>query len=308
MNALSPSRTLSSHCSTIWARASALVGWSWTCPCAARIPNASRGVSVAELGECVAFDWVAVAAVLGEADRVGPSGEGGEDAAGVDRGKLVVVTDQDDLGVGAAGVVDEPCELAGADHGGFVDHHDRAAGEAGLGVAVERAEEAVQAARRDPGIGLELGGGAGGEGASDDRVAVAFPHLPGDGQRVGLAGTGGTDDHRHTRPAGRERDDHRRLLVTQRRRVLEDRSEVGAHAVAAVTACFDGVEDVAFEREVLDGRVLHTRQRDTDRFDMATREERCRRALRPVGWSRRVVNGSLPVGARLAGRRCCRRC
>ena len=58
---------------------------------------------------------------------VGSAGEGGEHAAGFDRGELVVVTDQDDFGVGVAGVVEEPGEFAGADHGGFVDDDDRAA-------------------------------------------------------------------------------------------------------------------------------------------------------------------------------------
>ena len=42
----------------------------------------------------------------------------------------------------------------------------------------ETAEEPVEAARRDPGVGLELGCGPGRERAPDHRVPAAFPHLP----------------------------------------------------------------------------------------------------------------------------------
>ena len=41
--------------------------------------------------------------------------------------ELVVVADEHDFGVAVAGVVEEPGEFAGPDHGGFVDNDDRAA-------------------------------------------------------------------------------------------------------------------------------------------------------------------------------------
>ena len=265
-------------------------------------PERERGVAVVELGECVAFDWVAVAAVLGEADRVEPLGEGGEDAAGFDRGELVVVTDQDDLGVGAAGVVDEPCELAGADHGGFVDHHDRAAGEAGLGVAVERAEEAVEAARRDPGIGLELGGGAGGERAADDRVAGAFPHLAGDRQRVGLAGTGGTDDHRYAGPAGRERATIAACSALNEERArgpIAGRCTRRSRRHGELRRCRGrGVRARGARRS----RTAHPSARHRPPR-LGDRRGTARRGLRPVGWSRRprLVRDQSEHGAPVEG-------
>src|SRR5205807_9846069 len=55
------------------------------------------GVSVAELGQGVAFPAFSLAAVLGELDGVKAGGEGGEAAAGFDLGELVVVADEDDL-------------------------------------------------------------------------------------------------------------------------------------------------------------------------------------------------------------------
>jgi len=77
---------------------------------------------VAELGERFSFPGVVLAAVLGELDRLETHGEGGEGAAGVDLGELVMVADEDDLGAVSVGVVEETGQLAGADHGRFVDH------------------------------------------------------------------------------------------------------------------------------------------------------------------------------------------
>jgi hypothetical protein len=54
-----------------------------------------------------------------------PPPEGTEPAAGVDRGELPVVADQDDLAAGLVGVVEQRSELAGAKHGGLVDHQHR---------------------------------------------------------------------------------------------------------------------------------------------------------------------------------------
>ena len=67
-------------------------------------PERVGGVTVAEFGERAAFDRVAVPPIFGEVDRAGSAGEGGEHAAGFDRGELVVVTDKDDFRVGPIGV------------------------------------------------------------------------------------------------------------------------------------------------------------------------------------------------------------
>jgi hypothetical protein len=85
------------------------------------------GVAVAELGEGVTFPGLALAAVLGQLVGVEKVRKGGEGATGIDLGELVVVTDKDDLGAVGLGVVEESGELAGADHGRFVDDEHAAA-------------------------------------------------------------------------------------------------------------------------------------------------------------------------------------
>ncbi len=69
------------------------------------------------------------------------------------------------------GGVDEAGEVAGADHGGFVDDEHGAFVEEGP-AGVEDADDAVDGLGRDAGAGLELGRGAGRERGADDRVAV----------------------------------------------------------------------------------------------------------------------------------------
>jgi hypothetical protein len=49
-----------------------------------------------------------------------------EAAAGVDRRQLPVIADQHHLGLGLVGVLQEPGELAAADHAGLIDHQHRA--------------------------------------------------------------------------------------------------------------------------------------------------------------------------------------
>jgi hypothetical protein len=52
--------------------------------------------------------------------------QGAEPAAGVDRRQLPVVADQDHLGLGLVGVLEQAVELAAADHAGLIDHQDGA--------------------------------------------------------------------------------------------------------------------------------------------------------------------------------------
>lgn len=87
--------------------------------------------AVAEVDERLAFVVGALAAIGGEGDGVEPVGEGSEESAGIDLGELAVVVDGDDLGVGSVGLSNEAGELAGADHGGFVDDEHGAVVEAG---------------------------------------------------------------------------------------------------------------------------------------------------------------------------------
>ena len=90
------------------------------------------GVAGAELGEGWLVDGVVLAAVFGEDDGGESAEEAGEGAAGFDLGELVVVADEDDFGVGGAGVVEEAGESAGVDHGGFVDDEHACARESSL--------------------------------------------------------------------------------------------------------------------------------------------------------------------------------
>jgi hypothetical protein len=45
-------------------------------------------------------------------------------AAGLDRGELVGIADQDDLGSTGDGAREELVQVGGADHGGLVDHQN----------------------------------------------------------------------------------------------------------------------------------------------------------------------------------------
>ena len=205
MNALSPSRTRSRHSATISVRASSLVAWPWIRPCRDEEPERLGDVAVAEFGERFAFDGVAVAAVLGQVDRVRTVGRGRRTrrrprspvtGGGHRPGRPWRAPYRRGRGAGR-GCGCRPWRLR---------RRPRPCRSRPVhGFAVEGAEEPFQAARRDPGARLELGGGAGGERASHDRVPVAFPCLAGDGQGVGLAGPGRTDHHRHAGPVGRQR-------------------------------------------------------------------------------------------------------
>ena len=86
-------------------------------------------------------------------------------------GELARVADEHDLRVGLSGVVEETEDLAGTDHGGFVDNDHGVRGEASAFRSVEVDEESIDGAGRNVGVGLELTRRFGGEGASDHRVA-----------------------------------------------------------------------------------------------------------------------------------------
>jgi hypothetical protein len=77
---------------------------------------------------------------LGQLDRSEPVGQGGECAAGFDRGELALVADQDDLRSRMVGVVEQCCELARANHPGLVDNHDDAGRQRPVFAAVEIGE------------------------------------------------------------------------------------------------------------------------------------------------------------------------
>ena len=134
-------------------------------------------------------------------DRWDAVGDGGEGAAGVDLGELAGVADQDELGPCVVGGVDEAGEVAGADHGGFVDDEHGAVVEEGP-TGVEDADDAVDGLGRDAGAGLEFGRGSSRERGAEDRVAVVVVGVAEPVERGGLARAGLADHQRDrvTRP------------------------------------------------------------------------------------------------------------
>jgi hypothetical protein len=82
----------------------------------------SVGVAAAELVERVAFPRVALALIVGEGHRGKPVGEAGERATGVDLRKLAGVAHEHDLRSGVLSMVEDALQLAGSDHGSFIDH------------------------------------------------------------------------------------------------------------------------------------------------------------------------------------------
>ena len=113
------------------------------------------------------------------------------------------------------GVVEDPGELAGADHPGFVDDQHGARPEVAVFAIVERDEQAGDGVAGDAGGGFELGGGTGGEGSADDVMAGALPGVAGGVEAERLAGPGGGDQDIDRASRGGERDDQLDLLVRE---------------------------------------------------------------------------------------------
>ena len=82
--------------------------------------------STTEVQERRLLDGIALTTILGERDRLDSFGESSEESSGIDFGKLSVVADADDFGVGLLGGVNDGGEVSRAEHGRFVDHDDGA--------------------------------------------------------------------------------------------------------------------------------------------------------------------------------------
>ena len=99
-------------------------------------------VAVAQLverGRAPTGGLAAVDGELGGSVAEGVDG-GGEPAAGVDLGELVVVADEDHLRPRRPGGGDDPVQVDGAGHPGLVDDDDVRGGRVGGGVAAEAGE------------------------------------------------------------------------------------------------------------------------------------------------------------------------
>jgi hypothetical protein len=92
--------------------------------------------------EGFAFPGLVLAAVLDQLAGAEAEPEGAEPATGVDRRQLPVIADQDHLGLGLVGVLEEAGKLAAADHAGLIDDQ-HGAGIQLLATMVEVAEEPV---------------------------------------------------------------------------------------------------------------------------------------------------------------------
>ncbi len=119
-------------------------------------------VASTEPGERVAFPGFLLASVLFEGDGGEPPGEAVEEPAGVDRAELLRVADEHDLRPSSRRGVEEHGELAGADHGGFVDDDHGAVVEL-EGPVGELEGPEREGVGRDRGLGLELRGGGRGQ-------------------------------------------------------------------------------------------------------------------------------------------------
>ena len=149
-------------------------------------------VAFAECLQGVAVPRLDLSANLGQPECVRPVGERGERAARLDLRQLMVVADEDELGVGCGGVVGEPCELPGADHRRLVDDQDVAGAQPVAAVIVVQRSGDRRA--RDPGGVLQLASGARRQGAPGHATARRLPDLARSVEGVGLAGTGGRAD------------------------------------------------------------------------------------------------------------------
>ncbi len=226
MIASSPRRVAAHQSATTCSRAASTVGGLDDVAVFGEPFDRVVNLTVPELCEGLAFDRVLLATVLDEFHRAEPLGEPGEDSSGFDLGELTRIPHQDDLRVRVVGVVEEPSELAGADHRGLIrDDHGPSREAGGVG-PVEVDQEPVESDRRDLAVVLELSSGAGRERAADHGVPGVVPGLVCCGEGVGLARACGADHDRDRRAVSGERLDHRSLL-SGKLRVAEQRSLPG---------------------------------------------------------------------------------
>jgi hypothetical protein len=111
-------------------------------------------------------------------------------------------------------VVEEPSEVAGADHPRLVDDHHRPCRQTTARPG-ELGEQVVEGARGDAGAVLQAGGSPRRQRAADHPDARGLPGLPCGVERERLAAAGFADHHRHPRPVGGQRPNHSLLLMRQ---------------------------------------------------------------------------------------------
>ena len=154
-----------------------------------------------------------------------PFGEGAERAARVDLGKLTVVADEHELGLGALSRAGELGEVTRADHPRLVDDEHRSALQ--FDPPVEPVSEAGDRCRVNASLIAQLARRAGRERAAEHRHAAPLPGLARAVERARLPGAGRGTDHLDSVATLRERDDKSALLLAELRACGERRVRVG---------------------------------------------------------------------------------
>jgi hypothetical protein len=161
--------------------------------------------------EGFAFPGLVLPSVLRELAGAEAEAEGAEAAAGVDRGQLPVITDQDQLGLDLLGVLEQAGQLAAADHAGLVDHQ-HGAGIQLLVSSVKVGQESIAGGHLLEPLALQAHGGDPGRGRGQEPVAVQLPGMAGDAEREGLAGPGPADHQGNAGTALAQVPDHGLLV------------------------------------------------------------------------------------------------
>jgi hypothetical protein len=166
--------------------------------------------------EGFAFPGLLLAAVLRELGGAEAKPQGAEAAAGVDRRQLPVITNQDDLGPGAVGVLKQAAHLATAHHAGLIDHQ-YGAGVQLLPSSVQVAEEPVAGGHLLEPLPLQAHGRDPGRCRGQQPVAVQLPGVASHAQREGLTGPGPPHHEGHPLAALVQVPDHRLLILASGR-------------------------------------------------------------------------------------------
>jgi hypothetical protein len=166
--------------------------------------------------EGFAFPGLVLAAVLGQFGGAEAKAEGAEAAAGVDRGQLPVVADQDHLALRLVGVLEQAGQLAAAQHAGLIHHQHGPAVEVLL-AAVKVSEQPVAGGYVLEPLALEAHGGDPGRGRSQEPIAVQLPGMPGDPEGEGLARSRPPHDEGDALAALAQVPDHRLLILASGR-------------------------------------------------------------------------------------------
>src|SRR4029453_11303756 len=122
----------------------------------------------------LAFPGLVLPTVLDQLAGTEAKPESAEAAASVDRRQLPVIPDQDHLGPGSFGVLEQTGELAAAEHTGLINHQHRPRVQL-LTSPVEIAQEPVTGGHLLEPLALQAYGGDPGRGGGQEPVAVQLP-------------------------------------------------------------------------------------------------------------------------------------